>query len=256
MTIKTIYNLFAFLAANHSEIESFCTETQNSSSIKTYPQIYLEELGEISTSETNVGLESFTVFVQYMDRPQSNSEAEIWNAKDRMHQISNECFEMAKKALKPIRGSIYEVSKLPFSEIRSDVLSGVRVQYRIEGAKDVVNCEIHSRGLNFADFINKDIPTIQQCNVIFDTINLSQTTTLDIETIFTDITGIDKFIIQLYDPLYATWDIIQVNTTPLLVNNFSYPLPIAGEYKVRILYYDLCNLNIPTFSPEFTIVIS
>lgn len=252
---KNIVNLFRFLALDLTEIKSYdegLSKSQNNSNIKQYPQIFFERPSLVLNPKD--GDQIFEVTVLFLDRAVTvESDTAITDCLDKTFNISIQAFEVLKKACKSMNWSIRENSKLDLEDVNADKITGWRVQYSIEVIKPNSNCELVTNGLNFKDYVNLPIILPTACNVVFDTINLTQElTTLDIETIFTSIVGIDKYEIYIRSSL-SGFTLIDTNLSPSLINNFSYPLPPPETYIVKLFIYDLCGNQ--TESPEFFIEI-
>jgi len=245
MTLKKLHNIIKSLVQANSNLKSFDSGTekkQNNSNSKTYPQVYLERpiLIECESLAPRGEFETFKFAVLYLDMPTSITDPDsIINSQSKMQQIANQCLVYMQNKLNL---SLKQISKVTLENAFSDQVAGVRVEYELTDAIDIRDCELSEP---------TPAPT---CNVVFDTINLSQTlTTLDIETIFSSIVGIEKFELSIRDSISA-FTLIDTNLSPSLVNNFSYPLPPPETYFIRCIYYDLCGFQ--TEAPEFSIVIS
>lgn len=153
---KKVVSLFRFLAEDLKEIKSYdegLSKSQNNSNVKQYPQIFFERPSLVSSPKDGVQL--FEVTILYLDRAVTvESDTAITDCLDKMLNITNQGFEVLKKACKSMNWTIGENPKLDVEDINADKITGWRAQYTIEVIKDLSNCELASNGLNFKDYVN------------------------------------------------------------------------------------------------------
>ena len=153
---KDIVNLFRFVAEDLKEIESYdegLSKSQNNSNAKQYPQLFFERPSLVFNPKD--GYQVFEVTILYLDRSVTvESDTAITDCLDKTFNISNQAFEMLKKACRSMNWKISENSKLDLEDVNADKITGWRVQYSIEVMKSNTNCEINSNGLNFMDYVN------------------------------------------------------------------------------------------------------
>ena len=153
---KKVRNLFVYLAEDLKEIKSYdegLSKSQNNSNIKQYPQIFFERPSLVTLQGS--GDQRFEVTVLFIDRSITiESDSAICDCLDKMLNITNQGFELLKKACRSQNWSITENSKLDIEDVNADKITGWRVQYTIEVTKNNSNCELVSNGLNFKDYVN------------------------------------------------------------------------------------------------------
>lgn len=153
---KKVVSLFRFLAEDLKEIKSYdegLSKSQNNSNVKQYPQIFFERPSLVTLQGS--GDQRFEVTVLFIDRAVTvESDTAITDCLDKMLNITNQGFEVLKKACKSQSWTITENSKLDIEDINADKITGWRVQYTIDVTKNNSNCELVSNGLNFKDYVN------------------------------------------------------------------------------------------------------